>query len=108
MAGIAEWIAPQGVNPGSLVAYAKESYDAQAYEAMRAFRGPIGMTHYYTFYALLVVVVMHVAAVIITEIHEGGSLVSAMFTGRKIIAGAPLDAAASEDQIASKNAPDDS
>jgi hypothetical protein len=31
-----------------------------------------------------------------------------MFTGRKIIAGAPLDAAESEDQKVAKNAPNDS
>ena len=75
---------------------------------MRAFRSPFIVTHYYTSYALLVVVVMHVAAVIITEVHEGGTLVSAMFTGRKIIAGTPLDGAESADQKAAKSAKGDS
>jgi hypothetical protein len=31
-------------------------------------------------------------AMVVTEIREGGSLVSAMFTGRKILAGRPADA----------------
>jgi cytochrome b len=31
-------------------------------------------------------------AVVVTEMREGGSLVSAMFTGRKILAGRPADA----------------
>jgi cytochrome b len=66
-------------------------YDAAAYEAMRAFRKPIALVHLYSFYVLVVVVVTHVAAVIITELREGGSIISAMFTGRKIISGRPLD-----------------
>jgi cytochrome b len=32
-----------------------------------------------------------VAAVVLTELREGGSIVSAMFTGRKIVAGRPED-----------------
>jgi cytochrome b len=36
-------------------------------------------------------VVMHVAAVIVTEVREGGSIITAMFTGRKIISGRPVD-----------------
>jgi cytochrome b len=34
---------------------------------------------------------MHVIAVIVTELREGGSLISAMFTGRKIFPGPPED-----------------
>jgi cytochrome b len=88
---VAEWVAADGVDPGSLVPYAKEMYDDQAYQDMRAFRNPFITTHFYAFYALMAVVVMHVVAVIITEIREGGSLISALFTGRKIIAGVPSD-----------------
>lgn len=95
---IAGWIAAEGVEPGSLVPYAKEMYDEQAYQDMRAFRSPFIITHLYAFYVLVVVVILHVAAVIITEIREGGSLVSALFTGRKIIAGAPLDLEKPSDQ----------
>lgn len=94
---IAQWIAADGVDPASLVPSAKEMYDQQAYQDMRAFRSPFITTHLYAFYALIVVVVVHTAAVIITEIREGGTLVSAMFTGRKIIAGTPVDRADSND-----------
>lgn len=88
---IAGWIAAEGVDPGSLVPYAQEMYDEQAYQDMRAFRKPFILTHVYAFYLLVVAIVVHVAAVIITEVREGGSLVSALFTGRKIIAGVPAD-----------------
>lgn len=96
---IAQWIAAEGVEPGSLVPYAKDLYDEQAYQEMRAFRNPFITTHLYTFYTLVALIVVHVAAVIITELREGGALISAMFTGRKIMADVPLDIAETDDQI---------
>lgn len=88
---IAEWIAAEGVDPANLVPYAKEMYNEQAYQEMRAFRKPFITTHVYNFYALLVVIAAHIAAVVITEIRERGTLISAMFTGRKIVDGFPQD-----------------
>jgi len=88
---VAQWVAAPDVAPGSLVPLAPKMYDAAAYESMRAFRKPFALVHLYSFYVLVVVVVMHVAAVIITELKEGGSIISAMFTGRKIISGRPVD-----------------
>lgn len=86
---IAGWIAAPGVDPASLVPYAKEMYDGTAYESMRAFRKPFITVHYYGFFVLLALVVIHVLAVVVTEIRAGGNLVSAMFTGRKILNGPP-------------------
>ncbi len=88
---IAQWVASAGVAPDSLVPYSPQMYDTAAYESMRAVRKPIEVVHLYNFYVLAAVVVMHVAAVIITELREGGSIISAMFTGRKIIDGRPVD-----------------
>jgi len=88
---IAQWVAAPGVAPDSLAPYAPEMYDAAAYETMRAFRKPIAVVHLYTFYILTVIVILHVIAVIITELREGGGIISAMFTGRKIISGRPVD-----------------
>lgn len=88
---IAQWVAAPGVAPGSLVPYAPGMYDAAAWESMRDFRKPYAVVHLYSFYALAVAVVLHVAAVIITEVREGGSIISAMFTGQKVISGRPVD-----------------
>jgi Ni/Fe-hydrogenase 1 B-type cytochrome subunit len=88
---IAQWVAAPGVSPDSLVPYAPTMYNSADYESMRAFRKPFGEIHEFGFYALLVIVVLHVIAVIITELREGGSIISAMFTGRKIISGRPVD-----------------
>ena len=88
---IAQWVAAPGIEPGTLVPYAPEMYDAVAYADMRAYRKPVAVVHLYSFYVLAVVAVLHIAAVIITEVKEGGNIISAMFTGRKIISGHPVD-----------------
>ena len=88
-AWIAESIAASGVDPGTLVPYSPDLYDKTAYAAMRATRAPFVRVHEYAFYALLAMVVLHIAAVVITEVRGGGNLVSAMFTGKKVLR-APL------------------
>jgi len=94
---IAQWVAAPDVAPGSLRPYAPEMYDVAAYESMRAYRKPFAMVHLYSFYVLVVVVVLHVVSVVITELKEGGNIISAMFTGRKTISGRPVDEGRSND-----------
>jgi len=88
---IAGWVANPGVDPATLVPYAKEMYDEAAWEAMRAFRKPFITVHYYGFYVLLAFAVIHILAVVVTELREGGNLVSAMFSGNKVLSGPPAD-----------------
>jgi len=88
---IAKWIAAPGIDPATLAPYAKETYDATAYEAMRAFRKPFITVHYYGFYLLLGLGAIHILTMVTTELREGGNLVSAMFTGRKVLSGPPAD-----------------
>jgi Ni/Fe-hydrogenase 1 B-type cytochrome subunit len=88
---IAGWIAAPGVDPATIVPYDKTGIDPTAWEAMRAFRSPFLTVHYWTFYALLGLIVIHITGVVVTELREGGGIISAMFTGRKIIDGKPLD-----------------
>jgi len=88
---IAQWVAAPGIVPDTLVSYAPAMYDETAYQSMRAFRKPIAAIHLYSFYFLVAAVVLHVAAVIITDMREGGGIISAMFTGRKVISGHPID-----------------
>lgn len=87
---IAEWIAAPGVDPAALVPYAPEMYDKTAFEAMRAFRKPFVNVHLWNFYLLMGLVVAHVVAVVFVEL-KGGSVIGAMFTGRKVFAGRPAD-----------------
>jgi Ni/Fe-hydrogenase 1 B-type cytochrome subunit len=91
---IAEWVTGSGeehdkifnLKPGS-----KDDVDSEAYGQMRNLRKPFITTHVYTFYILLISIVLHIAAVILTEVREKNGLVSAMFTGNKVVSKKPVD-----------------
>jgi cytochrome b len=91
---IAEWVTGSGeehdkiknLKPGS-----KDDVDSEAYAEMRKFRKPFITTHVYSFYVLLIAIVLHIAAVVLTEVREKNGLVSAMFTGKKIASKKPVD-----------------
>lgn len=88
---IAAWVASPGVDPATLVPGDKTYVDPVAWDAMRAFRAPFVETHEIVFYLLLVAGVLHIAGVVVAELREGGSLVSAMLTGRKVLDRPPVD-----------------
>ncbi len=87
----ATWIAAPGVDPALVVPGATDLIDKTAYDAMRAFRKPFVLVHEFGFYVLAAVVTLHIVAVVVTEVREGGSITSAMFTGRKILSQSPPD-----------------
>jgi len=90
---IAEWVADidsQG-NPVEIKAGSKDGVNAEAYAEMRSFRKPFIVTHYYAFYVLLVAVFLHIVFVILGEIKEKNGLISAMFTGNKVVSKEPVD-----------------
>jgi Ni/Fe-hydrogenase 1 B-type cytochrome subunit len=89
---IAGWIAAPGVDPSTIAPYSKTGVDPTAWEAMRSFRSPFVTVHYWTFYALLLMIALHIVGAIVTELREGGGIISAMFTGRKILSRKPQDA----------------
>ena len=87
----ADWVAAPGVDPSTIQAGAKQLMDQAAYTNMRGFRAPFVEVHELTFFALTFVIILHVVAVVVTEVKEGGSIISAMFTGRKILSRRPED-----------------
>jgi cytochrome b len=88
---IAGWVAAPGIDPATLAPYAPEMYDAGAYAAMRDFRAPIVLVHLYGFYTFLGLVIIHILAVVVTELRSGGNLISAMVSGTKILRETPVD-----------------
>lgn len=69
----------------------KDGVDEAGYQAMRQWREPVIETHEIVFFILLIAIGLHLLGVIVTEIREGGALVSAMFTGRKYYPDKPVD-----------------
>lgn len=86
-----DWVAAETHDPALVRPYAPESVDPNAYAEMRAFRAPIVRIHEYNFYLLVALIVMHVAAAVVMEFREGGAVISAMFTGRKLHERKPVD-----------------
>ncbi len=88
---IAHWVAAPNIDPSTLTPLTRDLMDQGAYAAMRAFRAPFSEIHVITFYVLVAVIALHLVAVVVTELREGGTIISAMFTGRKILPGRPED-----------------
>jgi cytochrome b len=88
----AQWIAAPGIDPTAIQPGNVELIDKTSYAAMRAFRGPFVTVHEIAFYALIILIVLHIVAVVVTEVHEGGNITSAMFTGNKVLTRRPPDA----------------
>jgi cytochrome b len=85
----AEWVASPDMDPSQVRPYAPETVNEASYKEMRDFRAPVIETHLTTYYVLLVLILLHVVGVVTTEVRKGGALVSAMFTGRKILSVLP-------------------
>lgn len=90
-AWVAEWVAAPGVDPATLVPGDKTFVDAAAWAEMRAFREPFIETHEIVYFVVLAAIALHVIGVVVGELREGGGLVSAMFTGRKVLDAPPVD-----------------
>lgn len=76
----------EGLVPGN-----KEMLDPEGYAAMREFRSPFIDIHEICFYLLLIAILLHIVAVVVTELREQSGLVSAMFSGIKYLNKKPED-----------------
>lgn len=65
--------------------YSKVNVDEKRYKELRAFRSPIITAHVYTFYALIILIPLHILGVVIAERREKSGLVSAMINGYKFL-----------------------
>lgn len=81
----AEYVAQPGVDPASLIPYDDSAVDKEKYDALKAFKKPFGTIHIYTSYFLMFLIIVHIAAVVRVEVREGGGIISAMFTGKKLL-----------------------
>lgn len=88
---VAEYIAAPGTDPASLIPYDPAGTEPSRAERLKAFKEPFGTIHLYTAYILMFLIVVHTFAVVFTEVREGGSIISAMFSGNKVLPGKPED-----------------
>ncbi|RLL55980.1 cytochrome b/b6 domain-containing protein [Mariprofundus sp. EBB-1] len=84
-------VAAEGVDPVTIKPYDKTGTDAAKYKELKAFKHIYGEIHLYAAYALLALIFLHIFAVVRAELTEGGGLVSAMFSGKKVLSKEPED-----------------
>ncbi len=90
----AEWATASGEDHArleGLVPGNKEMLDPEGYASMRRFREPFIEIHEIVFWLLLIAIPLHIGAVVVSEVKERHGLVSAMFTGRKVLPKKPVD-----------------
>jgi len=84
-------VAAEGVDPATLKPYDKTGTDAAKLKALIDFKHIYGEVHYDTFLILMAMILLHLVVVIRMEIAEGNGLISAMFSGNKILSRKPED-----------------
>ena len=88
---VVEYIAEPGVSHDSILPYNSTGTNTDKAKELKAFKKPFGMVHIYGAFTLMFLIVLHIFFVVRTEIKEGGSLITAMFSGKKILHQKPAD-----------------
>jgi Ni/Fe-hydrogenase 1 B-type cytochrome subunit len=87
----ASQVAADGVSPSDIKPYDKTGTDPAKLAQLQSFKKPIGVIHVYTAYVLWFLILLHVVAVIRAERTGEGTLISAMFSGKKHLPREPSD-----------------
>jgi len=87
----ANYVAAQGVLPSQIKPYDETGTDADRMAELKAFKSPIGSTHIYGAYILWLLILVHLLAVIRSDTGGEGTLISAMFSGKKHLPRDPVD-----------------
>ena len=88
---VAEHIAAPGVNADNIKPYDSTGTVKEKVDEVFQVKVIFGKTHLYTAFTLMFMIALHIFIVIRTEIKEGGGLISAMFTGKKVLRKPPVD-----------------
>ena len=85
------YVAAEGINPSAIKPYDKTGTNADKLAGLQAFKKPFGLIHIYGAYVLWLLILVHLIAVIRAETRGQGTLVSAMFSGKKHLPREPQD-----------------
>ncbi|QYJ69899.1 cytochrome b/b6 domain-containing protein [Shewanella sp. FJAT-51649] len=88
---VQSYLAAADVEPNSLKPYDATGVDTDKANAIKPMKGLAGEVHVYAVYLLMLLIVLHVFAVIYTEVKRQPGIISAMFSGKKLIQGQPKD-----------------
>ncbi|RYV03931.1 cytochrome B [Shewanella sp. OPT22] len=85
------FIAERGEMPSKIRPYDATFVDSAAMEQLKPFKSLMGNVHRYSVYLLMLLIVMHILAAIKTEVKQHPGIISAMFSGNKLIEGKAED-----------------
>ncbi|MFV0594711.1 cytochrome b/b6 domain-containing protein [Shewanella sp.] len=88
---VQSYLAAADVEPSSLKPYDATGVDTDKANALKPIKGLAGEVHVYAVYLLILLIVLHVFVVVYTEIKRQPGIISAMFSGNKLIQGQPKD-----------------
>lgn len=88
---IANYVAAEGVPGTEIKPYDNTGTDADKMEKLKAFKKPFGTTHIYSVYLLWLLIIIHLVAVIRADAGGQGTIISAMFSGKKHLPRPPQD-----------------
>jgi Ni/Fe-hydrogenase 1 B-type cytochrome subunit len=87
----ASYVAAEGVPAAQIKPYDNTGTDVDKMAKLKAFKKPFGTTHIYGAYLLWLLILVHLIAVIRADAGGQGTLISAMFSGKKHLPRPPQD-----------------
>jgi len=88
---VVRYVAAVGVSPSQVSPYDETGTDATKLAELQEFKEPFGIIHIWGAYVLWLLVLVHIAAVIRADAGGQGTLISAMFSGKKYLPREPED-----------------
>jgi len=86
------WIAEDASKLDLIKPYSKGNINQDRYKEMRDFRKTYITPHKKLYFVFIALIMLHIAAAVITDIRERNGIISAMFSGRKVFGKKPGDA----------------
>ena len=84
---VTRYIAADTVDPATIKAYDNTGVNLDKKANIKPYKSLAGDIHLYSVYLLMLLILMHIIGVVLVELHHQPGIISAMFSGKKRIAG---------------------
>lgn len=96
----ADFLAKPGVDPDTITWHTgRDALIGYRLKYVHLLQNATGLVHRYSSYLLMGLIVVHISGVALTEIRQRSGVISAMFSGNKVLYRSPVDADESDEEI---------
>ncbi len=88
---VAQYIADENTSPQDIKPYNKRGTDPQKLAEIETMKDIAGEVHELAAFTLMFIILLHIFIVVRMEVREEGRIISAMFSGKKIVTQKPED-----------------